>query len=431
MTARDKIVETLVGAISTDEVIDLEKRLIRTRSYTLEETPLAELIVEYLREQGIDAVLQQVPVPAHLQSSNLPHVSHNVVGRLPGHGDGSSLLFNGHMDVNATDLAVGGTAFTGYSTWTHDPFTPTVENGRIYGKGAYDEKGGLCAFLAATVAIKRAGVRLRGDLYVCPVMGHYSESIGTKHMMREGPRARYGICAENSGSWIVPAHNGGILAEVRVRGVNPGTKYTLPETLQRATGFENAVRFVRALGSEGVPHPRDGWLRFSPHAVLPEFPNHRIGYLRPVDNALDQIAIGLLLKTVPGMDEQTCTEDLARLLKTLCETYADFPGGEVRCRCWSPPLVTQPDSRVVEALARAHRTATGRDPVIGTEARRGAMGDSGVMSAAGIETCIFGPGIMHDVSQLRGEGPPDESISIQELVAAAHTMMFAAVSLCS
>ena len=431
MKADDKIVEALFGAISLDEIIALEMSLIRTRSYPLEETPLAEFVVGYLREQGIDAAMQQVSVPEHLQTRDLPRVSHNVVGRLQGEGGGSSLLFNGHMDVNATDLAVGGTAFTAYSTWTRDPFTPTLEDGRIYGKGAYDEKGGVCAFLAAAVAIRRAGIRLRGDIYVCPVMGHYSESIGTKHMMRVGPRTDYGICTENSGSCIVPAHNGGIAAEVRVRGTNPGTKYTLPETLHRSTGFENAMRVILALGAEGVPHPGDGWLRFSPHAMLPEFPNHRVGYVRPVDKALDHIAIGLLIKTVPGMDERTCAEDLGRLLRSLETAHADFCGGEVHCRCWSPPLVTAPGSRVVQALVRAHRTATGREPVVGTEARRGAMGDSGVMAAAGIETCVFGPGVMHDVRQLRGEVSPDESISVEELVSAARTMMLAAVDVCS
>ena len=74
------------------------------------------------------------------------------------------------------------------------------------------------------------------------------------------------------------------------------------------------------------------------------------------------------------------------------------------------------------------RVVTGKEPSIGIEARLGAMGDSGVMAAAGIETCVFGPGIMHDAAQLRGEVAPDESISIQELEHAAHIMTLAAVA---
>jgi hypothetical protein len=71
---------------------------------------------------------------------------------------------------------------------------------------------------------------------------------------------------------------------------------------------------------------------------------------------------------------------------------------------------------------------TGRPPTIGTRSWLGTMGDSGVMGAAGIETVVFGPGVLHDVAQLRGLVPPDESISIQELVASARIMTLAAAA---
>jgi acetylornithine deacetylase/succinyl-diaminopimelate desuccinylase-like protein len=413
---------TLFSVFSDDEIVELEKQLISIRSYPLEETAVADFIVRFLRREGIAAHLQTVTVPPLLSPSGQETVSHNVIGLLEGDGTGPSLMFNGHIDVNATDLAVGGTAFTNFSGWTRDPFVPEVDGGRIYGKGAYDEKAGVCAMLVAAASLKRAGVSLKGNVYLCPVMGHYTESIGTKTMLQSGIRTNYGICTENSDCWIVPAHNGGVGAEVRVRGVNPGTKYSLPETFERATGFENAIRFAQALGAEGVPHPRDGWTTFTPHPLLPEFPNHRIGYIRPVDKALDHIAIGVLIKIMPGMDERTCEVDLRRVLDRLETQHPDFKGATSSCRLWSPPLMTPRDSLVVRALARAHETVTGRPARIGTTSRIGAMGDSGCMGAAGIETCIFGPGVMHDTAQLRGEAPPDESISIQELADAARIM---------
>lgn len=416
----------VVNAVSDSEIIALEMELIRIRSYPLEETRLAEYIVGFLKKEGIAARLQEVPVP----TAEGIRLSHNAIGVLEGSGAGRSLLLNGHIDVNPTDLAVGGTAFTQYSGWRRNPFEPVLEEDRIYGKGAYDEKGGICAMLSAAVAIKRAGIALGGTLYFCPVMGHYTESIGTKQLLREGIRADYGICTENSGSWIVPAHNGGVIADVRVRGVNPGTKYSLPETLHRATGFANAIRFIHALGPEGTPHPEDSWTTFTPHLVLNVFPNHRIGSIMPVDKALDHIATNVLIKTVPGMTAQTCRDDLMRVVRQLEQQYPDFVAGEVTSREWAPPLVTPPESPVVTALGRAYRTVTGRDPRVGVEPRLGAMGDSGCMGAAGIETCIFGPGVMHDVAQLRGEMPPDESISVQELTDAARVMALAAIDLC-
>lgn len=418
--------QALLQAVSEAEIVALEQQLIRIRSYTLEETPLAEFIVRFLGSEGIEARLQEVRAP----TANGVKVSYNAIGTLAGSGSGPSLMFNGHIDVNATDLAVGGTAFTGYSGWQRDPFAPSLEGDRIYGKGAYDEKGGVCAMLAAAVAIKRAGIQLKGTLYICPVMGHYTESIGTKHLLSEGLRPDYGICTENSQSWIVPAHNGGVLADVRVLGANPGTKYSLPETLDRATGFANAVRLILALGEEGTPHPRDGWTTYTPHPVLKVFPNHRVSSITLVDKALDHVAVGVLIKTVPGMDAQTCRNDLERVLRDLEQRYSDFVGGAIACREWAPPLVTPTDSRVIQALARAYELVTTRSPTIGIDTRLGAMGDSGCMGAAGIETCIFGPGPLHDVAQLRGETPPDEWISVRELVDAARVMTLAAVDVC-
>jgi acetylornithine deacetylase len=422
--------DSLLRVFSDDEIVALEKQLIEIRSDPLDETPLARFIAGFLQAEGIEAALQAVTVPAAFAGTGKDVISHNVVARLPGAGGGASLMFNGHIDVNPTDLAVGGTAATGFRNWIRDPFKASVEDGRVYGKGAYDEKGGVCAMLATAVSLKRAGAALGGDVYFCPVMGHYTESVGTKSVLKSGATARYGICTENSDSWIVPSHNGGVAAEVRVRGVNPGTKYSLPETFDRATGFENAVRFIQALGREGVPHPDEGWTSFARHPEMPEFPNHRIGTVRPVDRALDHIAIGFVVKTVPGVDDRSVVSDLKRLLASLEARYDDFHAGEVTCRVTSPPLVTPRTSPVVRALARAHETVTGRPATVGTRSRLGAMGDSGVMGAAGIETVVFGPGVMHDVDQLRGLAPQDESISIAELVASARIMTLAAAELC-
>ncbi len=437
-TKVDKVIEE---AVSEEETIELLKHLISIPSFATQERQVAEFIVGFLRSEGVEAELQDVPIPASrpsrlqdhhqvefAQSEGAPALGQNVVAVLPGSGQGPSLMFCGHMDTSALSTAVGGTSAEGFSGWTRDPYTPVLEDGRIYGKGAVDEKGGICALLSSAVAIKRAGLRPKGDIYFCPVMGHKAMNIGSKHLMKQGIRTKYGICSENSGSSIVPAHVGSMRAEVHVHGVNPVTRYTLPETMDKATGFANAMRFAQALGKEGVRHPDNGWMTFKRHSVLREFPDHRINYMNP--KGLDHTIVGLLIKTVPGMSEDTCKADLERVLNLLERQYPDFVGGEVVVRMGVPPLDTPFTSPVVKALALAYSTVTGEKAKVGIEGRMGAFADSGVMADAGIETCIFGPGLMHDKEQLRGEQPPDEWISVRELVNAAHTMTLAAVDLC-
>lgn len=429
MTVAEPLARRLHEAISQDEIIELEKSLIRIPSYTMEETELATFIVDYLRSEGIEAELQEVPIPEFAQAKSGRTVSHNVIGRLRGDGSGPSLMFNGHMDHGPWD--VRGRLTDHFANWQRNPYEPVVEDGLIYGKGSQDEKGGICAMLAAGVAIHRAGIPLKGDILLCPVMGHKSHSIGTHHMMAHGPHATYGINTENSGNWIVPAHVGIVTAEVHIHGVAPTSRYSLPETLDKASGFANAVRFIQALGKESVRHPNDGWTSFNPHPILTEWPDHRIDYIDKKSYA--HIVVGLVLKTVPGMDEHSYKHDLERVLSALQRQFPDFSSGEVSTRLWGPPLDTPFTSPVVTSLAKAYLESTGERGKVGPEGRFGSYGCGSIMAAAGIETCIFGPGSTSANEQrrrLRGELPPDESISIKELVDCARTMALAAARLC-
>jgi len=77
----------------------------------------------------------------------------SVVGRLPGSGGGRSLLLYGHVDT------VGVAAMP-------EPFSATIRDGKLYGRGAYDMKGGVTACLATVKALRDAGARLRGDVLV-------------------------------------------------------------------------------------------------------------------------------------------------------------------------------------------------------------------------------------------------------------------------
>ncbi|HEY7033724.1 MAG TPA: M20/M25/M40 family metallo-hydrolase, partial [Thermomicrobiales bacterium] len=79
----------------------------------------------------------------------------DVVGTLKGTGGegGRSLILNGHIDV----VPAGDPA-----AWTHDPFGAEIADGRVWGRGAVDMKGGVAAMIAAVEAIQRAAIRLKG-----------------------------------------------------------------------------------------------------------------------------------------------------------------------------------------------------------------------------------------------------------------------------
>ena len=141
------------------------------------------------------------------------------------------------------------------------------------------------------------------------------------------------------------------------------------------------------------------------------------------------------MKTVPGMDEDTLNRDLKRVLNRLERQYPDFIGGDVETHLWGPPLNTPFTSPVVKSLASASLEVSGEKARVGIEGRYGAYGCGSIMAAAGIETCIYGPGgHIHETNEMRrqlsGELPPDEHISIRELIEATRVMALATVDIC-
>lgn len=422
--------EALRNSVSDKEIVELEKELIKIPSYTTEETELAEFIVDYLHAESIDARLQEVPIPEFAQTKSDRTVTHNVIGKIEGNGEGTSLMFNGHMDHGPWDIRQR--AETPFDEWEREPYEPVEGDERIYGKGSADEKGGICAMLATAVALIRAEIDLQGDVYFCPVAGHKSHSFGTKYMMETGLYADYGINTETAGNWIVPTHIGVVTAEVHISGVNPRRRYDLPETMDKATGFMNAYRFIQALGKEGVPHPKDGWSSFQPHPVLTEWPSHIV--LHVDKESFEHIVIGLKLNTVPGMDSESYKRDLERVLNQLQNQHDDFGYWDLDVKEWGPPLNTLYTSPIVESLATSYENTTGEKARVGIEGRFGNYGDGSILDEFGIETCTFGPGQIHNSHEIRqvkkGEIPPDEYINKNELVDSARTMALTAARIC-
>lgn len=116
----------------------------------------------------------------------------NCVGVLPGTGGGRSLILNGHVDVVPAGPV---------EKWNgKDPWGGNVEDGRLFGRGSCDMKGGVVAQAFAALALNRAGIRLRGDLILESVVGEETmeHGLGTSACIERGYRADGAIVAEPS-----------------------------------------------------------------------------------------------------------------------------------------------------------------------------------------------------------------------------------------
>ncbi len=148
----------------------------------------------------------------------------NVVGRREGAGGGRSILFSGHMD----------TVPLGEDPWSVDPFSGAVEEGRQYGLGIFDMKGGMAAAMLALRALNELGVGLEGDVTIETVVDEeFGGANGTLACRLRGYGADAAIVPEPSNLAICPVNQGGGMFRVSFEG-KPGRSFSGEELLNPA-----------------------------------------------------------------------------------------------------------------------------------------------------------------------------------------------------
>jgi acetylornithine deacetylase len=226
-----------------------------------------------------------------------------VVATLRGTGGGRSLILNGHIDtVPAGTLA----------EWSCDPWTPTVRDGLLYGRGAADMKGGVAAMLDAALTIAD-GPRPAGDLLVQVVTDEEMNGLGTIAAIRRGYRADAAVVPEPTGLDICVAFRGILVGELEIEGRQGHVEIRQPHW--EKGGAVNAIdHMVRALT----------WLR-----ALDEEWRERPDKQHPLCSSGE-----IHVSTISGGDFQANVPEHCLATVNVCyvpgEQDADGRGGEVK-----------------------------------------------------------------------------------------------------
>lgn len=218
-----------------------------------------KLVIDFLREYGAEV---DVFEPDYEQMDFCPEVNpgpdddvkhdyngrHNVVGVFKSEGKGKSLLFNGHIDT---------VDFSGVEKWSSHPLDPAIRDGRMYGRGACDMKGGLCASLMAMKAIKDAGVKLAGEVVYESVIDEEGGGNGTLACGARGYRADAAIIAEPSDLWLAPAHMGWLMYQVETVGeaMHSGAKANGVSAIEKMIKIVKALEETERLWALSKHHP--------------------------------------------------------------------------------------------------------------------------------------------------------------------------------
>jgi acetylornithine deacetylase len=139
-----------------------------------------------------------------------PRTGPVIVGILKGRGGGRSLILNSHIDCAPTGPL---------KLWDRSPFSGTVENGFIHGRGSWDDKAGSIAILLVLDLLRHNGIRLKGDLIIHSVVEDEFSGLGTESLMKPEFRGDAAIIVDGHyDTRLAIGHPGHMQFKIRLYG---------------------------------------------------------------------------------------------------------------------------------------------------------------------------------------------------------------------
>ena len=290
----------------------------------------------------------------------------NVVGVLEGRAPGPSLMFCGHLDT----VGVAG---------MERPFDPVTRDGRLYGRGAQDMKGGVAAMIGAARLIAASGGLPRGRLIVASVIDEEHASAGAEALV-EVWRADAAVVTEPTDLDIAIAHKGFQWVEVDARG-------RAAHGSRPRDGRDAIFRMGRVLsGLEALD--RELQAR-PPHPILGTSSLHAsvIAGGREWSSYPDRCSLQLERRTLPGETPDIALRELQEILESARRADPEFEA-EARQLFSRNAYEIGTSHPLPGVLERAAASA-------GCAPRRVGMSfwsDAAILGGAGIPTVLFGPG---------------------------------------
>ena len=288
----------------------------------------------------------------------------SIVGIRRGRGGGRSLMFNGHIDT---------VTLAGYAG---NPLEARIEDGKLFGRGAFDMKSGVAAMMVA--AERAASHGLAGDILVACVADEEYASIGTAEVAARF-KADAAIVTEPSHLELTLAHKGFVWFEVIVEGrAAHGSRPELGvDAIAKAGHFLVALEAYgeKLLAGKGHPILHTG----SVHASIIKGGEELSSY--PA-----QCRISIERRTIPGETAESVEAEFRALLDKIKAEVKDFRY-RLECGLERVPFEAKTDEPIVASLRKHATEALGRAPKIRGEPF---WTDCAILKEAGIPCLLFG-----------------------------------------
>lgn len=353
-----------------EQILQLTETLIRfpsvNRAPNGDEYEAQQFVIQTMRAMNLDVdvflptdVPELATHPALWQGRDYTNRP-NVVGTWRGSNarDAKSLLFSSHIDVVA-----------GSKGGRFENFVPTRDGDKLYGRGSNDMKGGLAATIFAVKCLQELGVRLNGNVIVESVVDEENGGAnGTLASRLRGHNADACIVPEPTGMVVAPAHKGGRIWQVHLKG-SPGIAF----------GSDNIVSPIYALAHliTALEHWETIRNRVTPpHPQFVENPGLPVlitkiqaGDFEPgAGDAVPETAmLEIWAEEYPGVSE---AEHYARLIGYLEQVARENPS-VAKCEMRVEPVTRflpgseiSSEHEIVQTVRRAFSKAMQRGPIV-------------------------------------------------------------------
>lgn len=349
---------------SRQEIIDFLVSLIQIPSINPpgNEEEVAAIIEEKLTKSGID-------VKRVVAEQGRP----NIIGRVRGTEGTHLLLFNGHMDV----VPIGD-----MGKWWVDPFGARIIDGKVYGRGACDMKGGLAAMMMAGVILRRLDIPLGGDLILTAVVDEeMGGAMGTRYLVEKGLRADAAVVGEPSFDRMTIAHMGNL--SLKLISTGKAVHASVPHLGVNAV--EKMAKVLLALNEMKLRHV--------PHRLFQDGPTIAVGTTingGVADNTIpDYCEATVDVRTLPGMSETEIIGEVKHLIGEL-KKDDDAIDVKIESHSWAESVEISEGETIVETVSDVVARITGKKPPIASANQT--FDGRYLINEAGIPTVAFGPG---------------------------------------
>lgn len=349
------------------------------------EAEIAAYIARWLEDAGLEVHL-------HVSAPNRP----NVVAMARGQGGGKTLLLNGHMDT----VGVGG------MLRAHQP---EVRAGSLYGRGAYDMKGGLAACMLAAAAARQ--LALRGDVVISAVVDEEFAGQGTmtvaQHYHADGA-----VVAEATHLQLIVAHKGFMWLEVETQGVAAhGSRPDLGvDAIVKMGPVLAGLEALQQTLQSRPAHPRLG--HASLHTSLIQGGQELSTYPQ-------RCVLSIERRTLPGETPAAVAAEIQAILQRQSQVDPAFQA-VLRTGIYRSPLETPEEAAIVQTMSASAAGVLSRPAELAGVAY---WTDAATLWAAGIPSVLFGPsgGGAHAV---------EEWVELDSVAACAEVYLEAAKRFC-